>query len=138
MAMFDYHVAQKHLHLICSQLSNSILLTGLLTMIKLYQCDDLIEAQNVFDYLEYNNIEVKIFNAYANGALGEIPFTQTNPEIWLLNNDDYEKARLLIQAYKNEIRIRQNQADITVFCPQCKTANPASFDTCWSCLASLT
>ena len=51
----------------------------------------LLDAQLAADALASLGIATHIFNANAAGALGEVPFMQAQPEVWV--DDDAQAAR---------------------------------------------
>jgi len=51
----------------------------------------LLDAQLAVDALSSLGITTHIFNANAAGALGEVPFMQAQPEVWV--DDDAQEAR---------------------------------------------
>lgn len=97
-------------------------------MKKIYSANNLMEAQIVLDLLEHAYIPAKIFNQHAQGVAGEIPFTHAYPEIWITREDDFERARCIIDTYE-----RTPVATGTINCPSCGEENPANFQLCWKC-----
>lgn len=97
-------------------------------MKKIYSASNLMEAQIVLDLLEHAYIPAKIFNQHAQGVAGEIPFTHTYPEIWIIREDDFERAKRIIDTYENTPVTTGN-----VQCPSCGEDNPANFQLCWKC-----
>lgn len=100
-------------------------------MLKLYQAANLPEAHLVLHRLEQAGIQARIFNDHAQGGMGEIPFTHTYPEVWLLDADDQARARQLIAAFE------QADAGAPTVCPRCAEENPPAFEICWQCGASV-
>ena len=97
-------------------------------MKKIYTANDLIEANIILDLLENAYIPARLFNIYAQGSTGEIPFTQTYPEVWVGRDPDFERGRKLITAYE------QAPSETTTFtCPSCHEENPYHFQLCWRC-----
>ena len=47
--------------------------------------------------LESMGIEALLKNSYLSGALGELPPTATWPEVWVINDDDFERAEAVMQ-----------------------------------------
>lgn len=91
----------------------------------------LIEAQLAADALAGLGIAARILNANAAGALGEVPFLQALPEVWV--DDDAQAARAMdaLQAWSN-VPAGAEQA-----CPHCGESNPAHFLSCWHCGGAL-
>lgn len=101
-------------------------------MKKLYTANHLLEAHIVRDLLENAYIPTRLFNEYAQGGMGEIPFTHTYPEIWVMRDLDFERGRKIIAAYEQAPQV----TDI-VFCLQCGEENPGNFQLCWQCGSGL-
>lgn len=97
-------------------------------MKKLYSASNLIEAQMILCLLEHAYIPAKLFNTHAQGGIGEIPFTHAYPEVWIIQDDDLEKARIIIDAYENT-----PVEEEYVYCPACHEQNPRNFQLCWQC-----
>lgn len=99
---------------------------------RVYCAANFTEAHLLRQMLGREGIAVKVFNENAQSGLGDIPFTQTYPEIWLVNDRDEARARTLLQAYE-----RASAPERQVSCRACHETNPANFDLCWNCGASL-
>ena len=96
-------------------------------MIRLYQAQDLPQAQLLIDMLDRNGIAAKINNGNAAAAMGDIPFTHAYPEIWLIDESDLPSSRLLITEFEKPL------SDEQWFCQHCEEASPVSFESCWNC-----
>ena len=94
-------------------------------MKKLYTANHLLEAQIILDLLENAYIPARLFNVYAQGGMGEIPFTHAYPEVWVVRDLDFERGRVIVTAYEQAPRITD-----TVFCSQCGEENPGNS---WFC-----
>ncbi|MEJ2508002.1 MAG: DUF2007 domain-containing protein [Gammaproteobacteria bacterium] len=101
-------------------------------MLRLYQAADLQEAHLLLHQLSAEGIEARLFNQYAQGGLGDIPFPNAYPEIWLLDERDLARARMVIYSFE-----RRPEVEGQITCPNCGEDNPANFETCWHCGASL-
>lgn len=97
-------------------------------MKKLYSANNLIEAQMIVALLEHAYIPAKLFNTHAQGGVGEIPFTHAYPEVWIMHDDDLEKARSIIDTYESA-PVEEGH----VSCPACGEQNPRNFQLCWQC-----
>ena len=96
-------------------------------MIRVYQAQDLPQAQLVIDMLERHGISAKLLNGNAAAALGDIPFTHAYPEIWLVNESDLTISKQLIAEFEKPLNDEQWR------CPNCDETSPASFESCWNC-----
>lgn len=97
-------------------------------MQRLYSAANLPEAYLIRDLLAEVGVRTQILNENAQGGVGEIPFTQAWPEIWIERKDDLERARQVITEY-------ESRSDSTGYieCPRCGEQNPENFETCWHC-----
>lgn len=101
-------------------------------VIKAYTAANLQDAHILIGLLHAEGIEARIFNASAQGGLGEIPFVQAYPEIWLVNPSDRDRARRLFEAFE-----QPGDGATSVRCVSCGEDNPSGFDICWNCQAGL-
>ena len=101
-------------------------------MYKLYIATHLPEAHLIVGMLANAGIEAQILNQYSQSALGEIPFGETYPELWLTDAADMAAARNIIAAYERPMGAVKNAP-----CPDCGEDNPTDFGLCWNCGASL-
>lgn len=96
-------------------------------MKRVYSANTLLEAQLAADTLRQLGIPNHIFNANAAGAVGELPFTQILPEVWV----DDEKQEVAARTVLAELRQGPSTAEKT--CPACGELNPGNFLSCWKC-----
>ncbi len=96
-------------------------------MIKLFTSQNLPEVELCRLMLEEQGIACTIRNQYASIARGEIPFTDTWPELWVLNDAEADKARALLDAQP----AADKGEDWT--CPECGERIEAQFTSCWNC-----
>ncbi len=97
-------------------------------MKRIFTARDLAEARLLADALEWAGISTRIFNEFAQGALGDIPFLQALPEIWVVEEGDQERAEHLIAEMRREAPPGPDRP-----CPDCGEMNPGSFGRCWNC-----
>ncbi len=97
-------------------------------MKKIYSAANLPDAYIVLGLLKHAGIDARVFNQNAQSGMGEIPFTHVYPEIWLLNETEWMRAKEIIKAHEHA---PVNSG--TIFCPVCKEANPGNFQICWNC-----
>src|SRR3569832_2429168 len=87
----------------------------------------LLDAQLVVDALSSLGIVSHIFNANAAGALGEVPFLQAQPEVWVEDDTRECQAREVLVDFLN---VKPSAEKI---CPHCGEHNPGNFLSCWQC-----
>ncbi len=100
-------------------------------MKRVYLADNLIDAQLIADTLASLGIINHIFNANAAGAMGELPYSQTSPEVWVENYSLISRAMEVITALSAPIPGPDK------LCPNCGEHNPANFLSCWQCASAL-
>ncbi|MBW8371806.1 MAG: DUF2007 domain-containing protein [Thiobacillus sp.] len=91
----------------------------------------LLDAQLAADALSSLGIVSHIFNANAAGALGEVPFMQAQPEIWVDDDAQEAQAREVLAGLRNA-PLRDEKP-----CPHCGETNPGNFMSCWQCGGAL-
>lgn len=101
-------------------------------MKKIYTAENLIEANIMLDLLEHAGVKARLFNENAQGGLGEIPFTNAYPEVWVLNDNDFSRGQVVASDYDN----LPIETGIT-FCRACGEENPRNFQLCWKCSSGL-
>ena len=97
-------------------------------MFRLFSSANLMEAYLLLHRLVQAGIEARVLNEHAQGGLGEIPFTHAYPEVWVMEAEDAERARGILQEFE-----RRASSDETLVCANCGETSPAGFDFCWQC-----
>ena len=82
--------------------------------------------QNV---LQDASIPCLIRNENLSGALGEIPFTECSPELWVLHDEDYSRAKEIVSGW----RTVPAAAQTPWVCPSCNETIEGQFSSCWKC-----
>jgi len=82
---------------------------------------------NAKNIVENSGMEVILKNEYAAGGTGELSPLDTWPELWVVNDSDYEKAVKLIDSALSP----ENATEWR--CGNCSEINDASFEFCWKC-----
>jgi len=97
-------------------------------MQRLYSAANLAEAHLVRGLLAAAGIEARVLNEYAGGALGELPFTEVAPSVWVEEERDLIRARQVVATYENAVSVPG-----TTRCNACGEENPHDFAICWQC-----
>jgi len=97
-------------------------------MQRLYSAANLPEAHLVRGLLAAAGIEARVFNEYAGGALGELPFAEAAPTVWVEEERDLTRARQVVATYENAVSVPG-----TARCSTCGEENPRDFAICWQC-----
>ncbi len=100
-------------------------------MKQVYSAQDLIEAQFLKDFMLENRIEVIIKGEILLGAIGEIP-ANTSPTIWVLNDDEYDRACELVGVFESGDKTLSSEASVWK-CLDCDELIEPQFSQCWSC-----
>ena len=95
-------------------------------MRRVYTASTLAEAHLIRQLLDCVGIKARVFNENAHAALGELPTTETWPQVWVLQDHQLGPARTVIDRYEaspgNELQ-----------CLSCGEHSPGSFEICWYC-----
>ena len=97
-------------------------------MIRIYQAANLPEAHLVAGLLRHAGIEARVLRENAQGGLGDIPFGEAYPEVWIEHQTDVVRAKALVAEFES---VSVETASVT--CPACGEENPANFELCWKC-----
>jgi hypothetical protein len=100
---------------------------------KIRAASTLQEAQLLVDLLRAAGIECAIMNEHLQGGVGELPFTQVWPEIWIVDDTERERALAVIAEFERPVTGRGGGA-----CDRCGEDNPPAFEICWKCGHALT
>ena len=100
-------------------------------MQRVHTAASLIDAQLAADLLASLGIPNHIFNVNAAGAVGEVPFINAQPEIWVADDAQAARAREILAG------VADTRSDDERDCPRCKEPNPAHFLSCWHCGSAL-
>jgi hypothetical protein len=66
-------------------------------MIKVFESFNTIEAGRLRSLLEAHGIRTFLKNEFLSGALGELPFQEVAPQLFILEADDLPRAERLLQ-----------------------------------------
>jgi hypothetical protein len=97
-------------------------------MQRLYSAANLPEAHLVRGLLMAAGIEARVLNEYASGALGELPFAEVAPSVWIEQDRDLVRARQLITSYE-----QTTTTSGVTYCRACGEESPHDFAVCWKC-----
>lgn len=86
--------------------------------IQLYLFKSILESEGIICFIK---------NEYPPAA-GELPPLAAMPELWIMDNNQYDKAMQLIQ--ENSL---SSQSATSWQCPRCGEQLEGQFTTCWHC-----
>lgn len=93
----------------------------------LTRCDHVLQAAHLANVLRAAGIAVEVRNTTLASALGEIPFLDCAPQLWLDSPLDEPRARELLAA------MRQPAAGPAWTCAGCGERGEPQFGQCWQC-----
>jgi len=101
-------------------------------MERFYTALNRFDAYLLLHRLQQAGIVAHIFNEHMSSIVGDVPPDVAQPQVWLENERDRPRAEAALAALAAD-RIKSG----SVRCRGCGEENPANFELCWSCGASL-
>lgn len=71
-------------------------------MIKVFEDFDITLVGYYQSVLEANDIETFMKNQFGTGGLGELPFVEVVPQLWVLNEADAPRAMAMIEELQED------------------------------------
>ncbi len=78
--------------------------------------------------LAEEGIDCLLRNDQLSGAVGEIPFIECFPELWIIDDESWPRARLLLKGW-----MKDEPEGEPWTCPRCGERLEAQFGCCWNC-----
>ena len=100
-----------------------------LTMKKLYVSQSLIDVESRKELLDQGEIPCTIKNQRSNMLGGEVPFVEVFPELWVLQDEDFEQAQKLLKDWDEAKPLETTSWT----CASCGEIHQKEFTTCWKC-----
>ena len=97
-------------------------------MIKVFENFDFSRVGQMQSLLESHGIKTFIRNQYGSSVMGEVPFVEVVPQLFVLRESDALRAIELLQ-----LDLPQEAAGGDWICPECGVDVDAHFDRCWKC-----
>jgi hypothetical protein len=97
-------------------------------MIKVFENFDFSRVGQVQSLLESNGIATFVKNQFGSSVMGEVPFVEVCPQLFILNERDLIKAQGLLQ----EISPVEESGEPWL-CSQCQSEIESQFEQCWNC-----
>jgi hypothetical protein len=101
-------------------------------MKKLTTAPSTITIHHYRNLLEAEGIPCEIRNEHLGSVFGEIPFQDTWPQLWVINDLDYDRAKQLVTGDALDESPGQNWR-----CRKCGEENEGQFAACWKCGTNL-
>lgn len=97
-------------------------------MKKVFTADNLVTVAHFRNVLETAGIETEIRNENLGSVLGEVPFTEVWPQLWVRHVLDAPRALELIAEAS-----APPEASDPWQCRHCAASNEGHFAACWQC-----
>lgn len=101
-------------------------------MLKVYDAENLLDAQLVHDELRAGGLQVTIKGQYLSGAAGELP-PSGMITVWIAEPRHEARARGIIEDFEKARR----DEPIAMYCGSCGEWVEGNFSRCWNCSAWL-
>ena len=98
-------------------------------MIKVFEDFDLSRVGHVQSALAAAGIHTLLKNQFMSSVMGEIPFVEVMPELWILEDDDLDRAQGLIE----QLLSQPSETQPDWVCSSCGTEVAGVFSHCWKC-----
>ena len=97
-------------------------------MKKLTSSESIITINQYKNLLESEGIPSSIKNEHLGSIIGEMPFVEVWPQLWVINDLDFDRAKQLIDS-----AIADESPQASWQCRQCGEENEGQFSACWTC-----
>ncbi len=90
-------------------------------------CMNLVEAHHRANLLHSAGIRAEVRNTYLAGAVGDIPFIEAGPQIWIDDRENEQLARAILD------EAGQPTTQSSWHCESCGETIEGQFGQCWNC-----
>ncbi len=97
-------------------------------MIKVFEDFDFTLVGRMQSLLESEGIETFMKNEFGSSVIGELPFVEVVPQLYVVHERDLARARNLIELDQSTEKPAEDWT-----CPGCDSVNPPAFEFCWHC-----
>lgn len=97
-------------------------------MKKLTSHESLVTINHWKNILESEGIACELRNEHLGSVMGEVPFVEVWPQLWVVNDLEFDRAKQLLSADAME----ESPSDPWT-CKQCGEQNEGQFAACWNC-----
>ncbi|HXX82780.1 MAG TPA: DUF2007 domain-containing protein [Casimicrobiaceae bacterium] len=101
-------------------------------MERFYTALNRFDAYLLLHRLQQAGVAAHVFNEHMSSIVGDVPPDVAQPQVWLDDARDRARAEAVLAALAAE-----RASTGSVRCRKCSEENPANFELCWSCGASL-
>lgn len=93
----------------------------------IYTHENRFLVANARNLVEAEGIAVLVKNEFASGGLGELAPMDTWMELWVHNDEEYDRACSIIATALSD------EGKTPWDCPGCSETNDPAFEICWNC-----
>ena len=97
-------------------------------MIKVFEDFDFSRVGQMQSLLDSHGIKTFIRNEYGSSVVGELPFVEVIPQLFVLEEKDLEQAKQILKLDNPQ----DNTAEDWI-CPECGVDVEGNFSRCWKC-----
>ncbi len=97
-------------------------------MIKVFENFDFSRVGQMQSLLESHGIKTFLKNQYASSVMGEVPFVEVVPQLYVLEDKDLARAKQLLQ-----LDLPVEEPDEDWVCAECEVDVEGTFTRCWKC-----
>ena len=98
-------------------------------MKRLFVSQNLVEIESLKELLSTDGILCTIRNQQGSSLAGEVPFVEVFPELWVITDADFDRAKELLEAQGIGDKVEQP----TWVCAGCGEGHVGLFTACWKC-----
>jgi len=98
-------------------------------MKKVTSSSSIVTINHYKNLLKSEGIDAFLRNEHLGSVVGEIPFQEVWPELWVRNDLDYDRALQLIDGEK----LLEESPQESWRCGNCGEENEGQFAACWQC-----
>ena len=97
-------------------------------MIKVFEDFDFTRVGQMQSLLDSHGIKTFIRNEYGSSVVGELPFVEVIPQLFVLEEKDVDRAKELLN-----LDVPKAETVEDWVCPECGVDVEGNFSRCWKC-----
>ena len=94
-----------------------------------FNFNDRLQAGMLKEILAKEGINCVLKNDRLASAVGEIPFIECRPELWVIDDEAYPRAKFFIESWLSS----ESSPEDVWCCPSCGEHCDGQFGACWAC-----
>ena len=98
-------------------------------MKRLFVSQSLVEVESLKELLSTDGILCTIRNQQGSSLAGEVPFVEVFPELWVVNDADFDRAKELLEEQASGDEVERPMW----VCAGCGEKHVGLFTACWKC-----